>query len=132
MNNYEDNFPPNKWLNNSIMKTPMRFALFIVFLFLGLCLLPLSVAFAIGFGVVSVFILLAPIMMVWQVIWWKQHPLAPPEWCDKCGHLLPRHEVIAQKIEETKAAGLYDALEHQTSGLDLWEDEGGTSDNKEE
>lgn len=131
MSNYEDNFPPNKWLDKSIMKTPGRFLLFMVAVFVGLGLLPLSVVHMVGVVAVFIFIPLATVMMVWQVIWWKQHPLAPPEYCDKCGHILPRHEVVAQKIEETKAAGLYDALEHQTSGLDLWEDEGGTS-NKEE
>lgn len=89
---HRDKFPPNKFLKRTLMKTPGRFALFIialVFLVVGGGIWFPQTTAMISFIGVMIWLPVAIITLVWKIIWDIRNPAPPSEYCPTCHQTLP-------------------------------------------
>lgn len=93
--NHRDNFPPNKFLMKTIMKTPGRFMLYIISLWAfgitSVMLFPKQAAVVAIYGL-AIWCPFMLAMMVWNIIWTIKNPTPPAEKCGECHQALPENE----------------------------------------
>jgi len=92
---HRDQFPPNKFLKKTIMKTPGRFLVFIF----GLCgTILLSGKFYpqqtmdVCLGFLLFFLPISIGLTIWMVVWYIIHPAPPRPRCPECHQLMPEKD----------------------------------------
>lgn len=100
MSRYDDNFPPNRFLNRYVFKSPMRFSLYVIgmiaFIIIGSLYFPRHLA-AGAFYVLYFWLPFSVCMMVWWIVWMIKNP--PPkrhyQQCPTCHQMM---EVVSDRF----------------------------------